>query len=356
MNKPQGLQKYITSGGSLIFRLPLEAFPKFWVNTYLIISGEYLVLIDTGSGSDFSNKGILEGFKWVSAEIDREIKIGDLTHILLTHGHIDHMGGLVFLKEHTQALIGVHELDVQTIAHHEERLSLISFRINQFLREAGVPEDERSQLLQLYKFTKAFFHSVPVDFTYEQESMRCGPFSMLHLPGHCPGQVAIRLDDYYFCGDHVLSDITPHQSPEGLIPYLGVGHYLESLEKINTWVNGYKLILSGHDLPIQDLPARSTAIRKAINTRLLQCMDFLGEAHNLAELTYHLYGRRAGYNAMLVLEKTGAYVEYLYQHGLLEITNVDELEDSKQTILKYCRVNEKTNSVIIPKEKAYVFV
>ncbi|MFH2038692.1 MAG: MBL fold metallo-hydrolase [Chloroflexota bacterium] len=356
MNKPQGFQKYISSGGSLIFRLPLEAFPKFWVNTYLIKSGEYLVLIDTGSGSDISNKGILEGFTWVSSEIGKEIKINDLTHILLTHGHIDHMGGLVFLKEHTQALIGVHELDLQTIAHHEERLSLISFRINQFLSEAGVAEDERSQLLQLYKFTKAFFHSVPVDFTYEQEGMRCGPFSMLHLPGHCPGQVAIRLDDYYFCGDHVLSDITPHQSPEGLIPYLGVGHYLESLEKFNTWVNGYKLILSGHDLPIQDLSARSIAIRKAIYTRLNQSLDFLGEAHSLAELTSHLFGRMAGYNAMLVLEKTGAYVEYLYQHGLLEITNVNELEATRQTILKYCRVNEKTNSVIFPKEKAYVFI
>ena len=59
---------------------------------------------------------------------------------------------------------------------------------------------------------------------------------------------------------------------------------------------------------------------------------------------------------MLVLEKTGAYVEYLYQHGSLEITNVNELEDRKQTVLKYCRVNEKTNSDIFPKEKAYVFI
>jgi len=356
VNKPQGFQKYTTSVGSLIFRLPLEAFPKFWVNTYLIKSGEYLVLIDTGSGSDISNNGILNGFGRVSAEIGKEIKVKDLTHILLTHGHIDHMGGLVFLKENSKALIGVHELDVQTIAHHEERLSLISLRLNQFLLEAGIEPDERTRLLQLYKFTKAFFHSVPVDFTFEQENMQCGPFRMLHLPGHCPGQVAIQLDDFYFCGDHVLSDITPHQSPEGLIPYLGVGHYLDSLEKFKAWVDHGKLVLSGHDIPIMDLEARTTAIRKAINTRLNQCMDFLCEPHSLADLTFHLYGRIAGYNAMLVLEKTGAYVEYLYQHGLLEITNVNELEDTKQTILKYCCVNGKSNSVIFPKEKAYVLV
>lgn len=356
MNKPQGLQKFVTSDGSQIIRIPLEAFPKFWVNTYLIKSGDYLVLIDTGSGSEISNKGILEGFSWASAEIGKEIKVNDLTHIFLTHGHIDHMGGLVFLKEHTNALIGVHELDVQTIAHHEERLSLISYRLNQFLVEAGIGDEERSQLLQMYKFTKAFFHSVPVDFTFEQENMQCGPFQMLHLPGHCPGQVAIRLDDYFFCGDHVLSDITPHQSPEGLIPYLGIGHYLESLEKFIRWVDGKKLILTGHDLPIEDLRSRSNSIKMAINTRLNQCLDFMGEPHSLAELTSHLYGIISGYNAMLVLEKTGAYVEYLFQHGLLEITNVDELEEPKKTILKYCRVNEKTNSVNFPKEKAYVLI
>ncbi|HCC78237.1 MAG: hypothetical protein A2X25_01275 [Chloroflexi bacterium GWB2_49_20] len=356
MNKPQGFQKFVTSGGSLIFRITLEAFPRFWVYAYLVQSGENLVLIDTGSGSELSNNGILEGFTRVSAEIGEEIRVEDLTHILLTHGHIDHMGGLVFLKEKSHALVGVHELDVQTISHHEERLSLISLRLNQYLCEAGIPEDDRSQMLQLYKFTKAFFHSVPVDFTYEQSDMQCGPFSMLHLPGHCPGQVAIRLDDYIFCGDHVLSDITPHQSPERLIPYLGLGHYLESLEKFNTWADGYKIILSGHDLPIEDLAERSIAIRKAINTRLDQCMDFLCEPHSLSDLTSHLYGKVAGYNALLVLEKTGAYVEYLYQHGLLEITNVDELEETNQITLQYRRVIERTNSVISPKEKTNVLI
>ena len=356
MNQPQGFQKFITSGGSEIFRLPLEAFPKFWVYAYLVRSGEYLVLVDTGSGSELSNKGILEGFSRVSAEIGEEIKVKDLTHILLTHGHIDHMGGVIFLKENTQAPIGVHELDVQSISHHEERLMMISIHLSNYLCEAGVPKEERAQLLQLHKFTKAFFHSVPVDFTYQQEGMELGPFRMLHLPGHCPGQVAIRLDDFIFCGDHILSNITPHQSPERLIPYSGLGHYLESLEKINQWADGNKLILPGHDLPIEDLQGRTKAIRESIKKRLNQCMDFLVDSHSISDLTKNLYGNIAGYNSLLVFEKTGAYVEYLYQHGLLEITNLDELEETNQITLEYRRVREKTNSVNLPKEKTYVFV
>ena len=39
-----------------------------------------------------------------------------------------------------------------------------------------------------------------------------------------------------------------------------------------------------------------------------------------------MYGGAGGYNQLLVIEKTGAYVEYLYEHGLIEITNPDEVE------------------------------
>ena len=39
-----------------------------------------------------------------------------------------------------------------------------------------------------------------------------------------------------------------------------------------------------------------------------------------------VYGDTAGYNLLLVIEKTGAYVEYLYEHGMIEIVNPSEIE------------------------------
>ena len=72
-----------------------------------------------------------------------------------------------------------------------------------------------------------------------------------------------------------------------------------------------------------------------IETRLSQVHDFLAEPHTIAELTTHLYPDQQGYNGLLVLEKTGAFVEYLYQRNLLEIVNHDQLESGQPVPLYY---------------------
>ncbi len=161
--------------------------------------------------------------------------------------------------------------------------------------------------------------------------MKIGPFEMIHVPGHCPGHVAIKLDDIVFCGDLVLEHITPHQSPEELTPFMGVRHYLESLSVLETWAKGARLVLNGHDEPITDLPARIRDTRQHLFQRIHQTLEALSEPHTIAEVTSQVYGKIDGYNALLVIEKIGAYVEYLYQGGLLEITNPDELENGSQT-------------------------
>ena len=355
MNIPQDYSQYITSGGSRIFRIPLEAFPRFWVNTYLVMTDEFLILLDTGSGSDISNQGILDGFEWVSSVTGRTVNLNDISHILLTHGHIDHMGGLVFLKNNTKASVGVHELDAPAISHHEDRMKLICSSLDQFMLESGVSSKKRGDMLTMHRLTKSFFHSVPVDFTFEESGMNCGPLTILHIPGHCPGHVAFSLDDYIFVGDHVLNGITPHQSPERILPYLGVKHYLNSLSKLNDWAGEYQLVLSGHDTPIQDLRSRTNAIQLSIQERLTQCLLFLKEPNNLIELTSHLYPHISGYNTLLVIEKTGAYVEFLYQRGLLEITNQAGLEAKDQVPLIYHSNNEKAK-LFLTKEEDYVLI
>lgn len=340
--------KFETSSGAKIHRIPLEAFPNFRAYVYLVQKDDTCVLIDCGSGMETSHANLLDGLQQAG------LQPSQLTHILLTHAHIDHYGGLSQLKPITQAKIGVHELDLQTVSYHEARLALIGHRLASFLAGAGLNEETRDQLLSIYRFTKAIYHSVPVDFTYEAVDMRVGPFELIHLPGHCPGHVAIRLEDVIFCGDMVVEGVTPHLSPESINPYSGLDHYLESLVRFQHWAKDARLILSGHDDVITDLSERIEATRQNLTRRMSKALEALDKPLTIAEISQAVYGETGGYNALLIIEKTGAYVEHLYEHGIIAITNPDELQQGMPA--RYRRLREVSDSEILPKERAYVLV
>lgn len=48
----------------------------------------------------------------------------DLTHIILTHGHCDHIEGSDYLRERTNALLFIHEKDKDMITNPEKNLSI----------------------------------------------------------------------------------------------------------------------------------------------------------------------------------------------------------------------------------------
>ena len=337
-----------SSSGGLIHRLPLEAFPNFLAFAYLVQKNGNNYLIDTGSGTETSHEDLLNGLEQAG------LRPSDLTHILLTHAHIDHYGGLTRLKPLTNAEIGCHELDVQTVAHHDSRLALMGSRLAAFLTGTGLDEEICDSLLNIYRFTKALYQSVPVDFTYESQGMQVGPFEMAHLPGHCPGHVAMRLDDVIFCGDMVVEGVTPHLAPESISPYGGLDHYLESLSRFQDWAKDARLILNGHDDVITDLPAHIETTHRNIIRRISKGIHALDEPLTIAEICIAVYGESDGYNQLLMIEKSGAYVEYLYEHGMVEIINPDELEQGRPA--RYRRLRDIPDSGILPKEKNNVLI
>lgn len=329
--------------GTKIHRLPLQAFPNFWAYAYIIHSSDQHILIDTGSGTDSSHEDLLNGIRQAG------YSTADLTHILLTHAHIDHYGGLTKLKPLTNARVGCHELDVQTVAHHDARLALISRRLASFLAETGLAKEEADSLLSMYRFAKALYQSVPVDFTDNTINEHLPALDMIHLPGHCPGHVAMRIDDVVFCGDMVVDGVTPHLSPESISPYSGLDHYLHSLEKFRAWARDARMILNGHDEVILDLSSQIDATYQNIIRRMSKAVSALAEPLMIAEACNIVYANPGGYNLLLAIEKTGAYVEYLYEHGMIEIINPTEVEQDLPA--KYQRLREIDVEEILPKHK-----
>jgi hypothetical protein len=74
----------------------------------------------------------------------------------------------------------------------------------------------------------------------------------------------------------------------------------------------------------------------------------------IEEVCGAVYGEMNGYNQLLVIEKTGAYIEYFYERGMVEITNAEELE--RGVPARYRRLREIAASEILPKERNHVLI
>ncbi|WP_374685822.1 MBL fold metallo-hydrolase [Promineifilum sp.] len=330
------LQRFQTGAGRIIYSFPVQSFPTLVNNIYVIDDGEQLILVDSGSGMERANADLLAGFAAIGEQFGRPMSLADIGAILITHGHIDHFGGLPFIRRYTDAPIGVHILDRRVLSNHEERVVFSYRRLETFLEGAGVSAEQREVLMSVYLFAKTYYRSTPVQFLLEEGQPTVGGIGVYHTPGHCPGQVCLHVDDVLLTADHVLSRITPHQAPESITHDMGLGHYFDSLDKIER-LTGFGLGLGGHEDPIEDIPARIRAIRAAHDERLCKVMEICREPKSIAAISRDLFGNVDSYHVLLALEETGAHVEHLHQRGELVAANLEEIERTSRPVVRYVR-------------------
>ena len=283
------IQKFETAAARRIYSLPVQAFSNLRANVYVISDGEKRILVDCGSGMEQSNQDLLRGFAAIGETYGEAITLADIDQIVLTHGHIDHFGGLPFVRQFTTAPVGIHILDVRVISNHEERMIVAARHLENYLIEAGVSDQYRVNLMQMYTFAKTFYHSVPVDFLLDEEEQLNGDIQVYHVPGHCPGMVCLQVDDILLTADHILSKTTPHQAPERITHNMGLGHYLAALKKIEQ-LDGIRLGLGGHEKPMDDVRGRIQAIRASHQDRLNKVMDICREPKTIADISKELFG------------------------------------------------------------------
>ena len=131
---------------------------------YLLNLGE-LILIDTGAG--WSADKIISNINMLGFDCK------NLSRILLTHCHIDHIGGAPEIKKRFGSKIYIHKLDAPPVENGDSALTAASW----------------------YQTT---FPPTPVDvkFNLPEETLIIGGQKIvcLHTPGHTPGSICIYMD------------------------------------------------------------------------------------------------------------------------------------------------------------------
>ncbi len=132
---------------------------------YLIDFDGDLILIDSGAGRS-------------SSQIIRNIEMlglnpANISHLILTHCHIDHIGSAPFFKKQYGAKILIHELDAPAVEKGDSRKTAANWYGTTF-----PPTAVDRKLKGEYEI-----------LTFGGETLHC-----LHTPGHTPGSISLYLD------------------------------------------------------------------------------------------------------------------------------------------------------------------
>ncbi|NQT13635.1 MAG: MBL fold metallo-hydrolase [Planctomycetes bacterium] len=330
------VKRFVSKSGARIYRIPCLAIPGLSGRVYLVLGAGPPTIVDTGNGEPESIRHVLEGLDTVRTEFNETVRLGDVERILITHAHIDHVGGLWELVRQTGAEVAAHPLDGRMVVDYEERAALANHAMTRFLMRAGVPPDRWPQVLRGYGYTPGLVRSVPVDF-FLSDGLQLDGLRIVHTPGHTPGHVCILIDNVLLAGDHILFRTVTQQWPESMAAHTGLAHYLDSLEKIAR-IEAVDLVLPGHEPPIRDVPKRLDEIRESHRRRLDRVLDILAKAPHaptISEVTETMYSCQEGFHAMLALTDVGSRIEHLDQRGRLAIANLDEVADQQDPVYRY---------------------
>jgi glyoxylase-like metal-dependent hydrolase (beta-lactamase superfamily II) len=228
------------------------------------IDGSEPAIVDTGIASSPSG-GIAEGLQKLGRRVE------DLRWILLTHGHIDHVGGAFALWEMTgrRAKVVIHEADVPFLrsrrAHVEEYLNA---------RGRYIKDSDGESKLTAACLAAISGEMEPHRVVRHGDVLSLGPDVTVRvhsLPGHSAGSVAYEVKDQ---GDVFVGDaVQIHGAANGFPSYVDPDAYRSSLRHLRDHVRPNRLFL-GH--PYRSRGAESLGVelnRKQAAEKIQESLD-----------------------------------------------------------------------------------
>lgn len=298
--------------------VPFPDNPMRYTLSYLLLGDGDAVLIDPGWDSD-------DGLDHLSAGL-RQAGLGltDLTGIVATHFHSDHLGMAARLRAGSGAWVALGEKEMRQLTQSEDP-DLILRTHRKELTLWGVPSDRLAEV--------AIDHSILVHLqSLAEPDLRLTggslvPAAGLNLrvvttPGHSPGHICL-VDDPHgmiFSGDHVLPRISPHIALELPGPVNPLADYYESLDLIG--FEDEMEVCPAHEYRFSGMQRRVAQLIEHNRERSAEVLKVL-EAHRsetVWDIARHLTWSRGweslqAFSLALAVSETASHVVYLRSQG-----------------------------------------
>jgi glyoxylase-like metal-dependent hydrolase (beta-lactamase superfamily II) len=306
----------------LTYKVPLKVVPP--VNGFLVLGAEP-VLIDGGTSDDET----FDAFKADLAQLG--LKTSDITNVLVTHNHIDHIGMASRLAaEHKDLKVRVHEEEWYMVSATDEEREGFRQTLASVICSWGVPAEVvelmKEKLVKYLRLGGGISASQVLPYP-SKEKFKAGGIELeaIHCPGHTEGLVCLWWPETgnIFSNDHVLEDITPNPTmyiKPRLGKRCGLADYLNSLSFIEDLP--VKRVLPGHGLPFSDLKGRIEEVRGLAHQRrqkLIQNLVVAQEPLNVLELTLKTWGEMDPVSTFLASREAHGFMEMLADEGVVSM-------------------------------------
>jgi glyoxylase-like metal-dependent hydrolase (beta-lactamase superfamily II) len=229
--------------------------------------------------------------------------LSDIEQILLTHGHIDHIGLVAQFVRERERIHGsypevwIHQNDAEVLVNYERYTERYMGLVVKIIAASGVPKDETLMLAQENRteLFKSAGESVSTARSFKDRATfktGIGEISAVWVPGHSPGSTCFVCDEHQviFSGDHILGDISsnPSISFDGS-ERIGMMTYFESLDRLSSRES--YTAFPGHREPILDIKKRIEALRGEYAEKLQRTADSLTyNSQTVYEISRIIYG------------------------------------------------------------------
>lgn len=248
--------------------ITLPKNPLRALNSYIILSEDRNLIIDTGFNSKECREAFMEGIKELNLDLSK-------TDLLVTHLHADHSGLAAALnKEGVRVYAGkIDGKMINAMSSKSYWNKFEKYKVMFDLEKDNISFDDHPGYKYCPKET--------IDFISleEGDTINVGEYSfkVVDIPGHTPGHIGLYEEKHklFFCGDHILKRITPNITFWGFDKGDILNTYFNSLNKVYNYeidhlFSAHRELLSSHKERINELLEHH-------KNRLEEIMDILKE-------------------------------------------------------------------------------